>query len=347
MRTTIPSLLVLCALMLPAGHLAAQTPDPYSQLPAYQPTQVKPTPGAGYLMPDGSIRIIGLGDMQGVVAKLNDFFAKTHPGTRFTYVKSDSLGSIYSLIFDATAFAPAGIVYPSNLTYTDIVHGPPFSIRVAHGSLNPSAEVSPLAIIVNRSNPLSKLSMAQAASIFTQPARAHVFSRWSQLGIAGPLAAQAIHPCGLPWTDHYPSEDTNFGEFFFFRKLNAAPPVETYTMLKTYADVVAAVSADPSAIGVTTLNRVTDAVKVIAISDNDLKLAMTGTTADIRSGQYPLDRDLYLYARVVSGKPLDPFVREYLRMVLSREGQEIVGREAHGYIPLNSLEVQEDLATFQ
>ncbi len=343
------SLLLLLGfpMLMPAASLQAQAADGFAQMPAYEAAAAAPAPGAGYMMADGSIRIVGLGDMQEIVEALNGLYARTHPGTRFAYVKSDSLGSVYSLIFDATALAPVGIVYPSNLTYTDIVHGPPFAIRVAHGSLNPAAAVSPLAIVVNKSNPLSKLSMAQVASIFTQPARGRVFSRWSQVGAGGAVADKEIHPCGLPWTDHYPSEDTTFGEAFFFRKLNAAPPVETYAMVKTYADVVKAVAGDPAAIGVTTLNRVDDSVKVIAIGDTDLKPPMTGTAAEIRSGQYPLDRDLYLYARVVSGKPLDPFVKEYLRMVLSREGQEIIAKEAHGYIPLNAMEVQQDLATFQ
>jgi phosphate transport system substrate-binding protein len=332
------SFVVLCPLF--GVPLQAQIP------PAFQPEHVAPPKDAGYLMPDGSIRIVGLDDMEGIVTGLNALYTKTHPGTRFTYVKSNSLAAIYSLIFDATAFAPAAIVYPSNLTYTDIVHGAPFSVRVAHGSLNSAAKVSGLAIIVNKSNPMIRLTMAQVASIFTQSARARVLTHWSQLGEGMP-AEREIHPVGLPWTDHYPSEDLTFGEYFFFNKLNGAPPVRNYTFVKRYDDVVSAVSTDPNAIGVTALNRVTDAVKVVPISDGDLRSPMTGTSGEISSGNYPLDRGLYLYVRVVSGKPLDPFVAEYLRMMLSREGQEIIRSEAHGYIPLSPMEATEELANLQ
>jgi phosphate transport system substrate-binding protein len=324
-----------------------QVADEVLSLPQYRPIAVAPPARAGYVLSDGSVKIVGLGDMEGMMTKLDALFAQTHPGTRFNYVKSNSLAAVYSLIFDATAMAPSGLVYPSNLTYTDIVHGPPFAVRVAHGSLKPRAEVSPLGIIVNRNNPMATITMAQVASIFTQPARARVFSHWDQAGLRGAMGAAEIHPVGLPWTDHYPSEDLNFGDFFFYRKLNNAPPVENYHMVKTYEEVVAAVSADPQAIGVVALNHVTDAVKVLAIAENDLKPPMTGTPAEIHSGQYPLDRDLYLYVRVVTGKPMEPLVKEYLRMVLSREGQSIVGDDARGYIPLNALEVQEDLASFQ
>jgi len=183
-------------------------------------------------------------------------------------------------------------------------------------------------------------------SIFTQSARARVLTHWSQLS-EGMQAEREIHPIGLPWTDHYPSEDLTFGEYFFFSKLNGAPPVRNYTFVKRYDDVVSAVSTDPNAIGVTALNRVTDAVKVVPISDGDLRPPMTGTVAEISSGKYPLDRDLYFYVRVVSGKPLDPFVAEYLRIMLSPKGQEIIRDEAHGYIPLNPLEATEELANLQ
>jgi phosphate transport system substrate-binding protein len=115
-------------------------------------------------------------------------------------------------------------------------------------------------------------------------------------------------------------------------------------VVRKYDDVVSAVSRDPDAIGVTALNHVTDAVKVVAISDGDLHAPMTGTVGEIASGRYPLGRDLYLYVRVVSGKPLDPFVKEYLRMMLSRDGQDVIRNEAHGYIPLSPLEVAEELS---
>jgi phosphate transport system substrate-binding protein len=330
------SFVVLCPLF--GVPLQAQIP------PAFQPEHVAPPKDAGYLIPDGSIRVVGLDDVEGIVTGLNALFAKTHPGTRFTYVKGNSLAAIYSLIFDATAFAPAAIVYPSNLTYTDIVHGAPLSFRVAHGSLNPVAKVSGLAIIVNKSNPIKRLTMAEVGSIFTQSARGRVLTHWSQLGTP---TEREIHPIGLPWTDHYPSEDLTFGEYFFFSKLGGAPPVRNYTFVKRYDDVVSAVSIDPDAIGVTALNRVTDAVRVVPVSDGDLRPPMTGTSAEISSGKYPLDRDLYLYVRVVSGKPIDPFVAEYLRMMLSREGQEIIRNEAHGYIPLSPLEATEELANLQ
>jgi phosphate transport system substrate-binding protein len=48
--------------------------------------------------------------------------------------------------------------------------------------------------------------------------------------------------------------------------------------------------------------------------------------------------------RRLPGQPVDPFVKEYLRLVLSKEGQQIVAAETNGYVPLNAREAAEELA---
>lgn len=318
-----------------------------ASLPPYRPQHAAAPKDAGYILPDGSIRIVGFDDMEGMIGRLNELFVRSHPGVRFTYVKGNSLAALYALMFDSSVFAPMGMEFTGSLTYTDTVHGPPFSIRVAHASLNPSAKLSPLAIIVNPSNPVDNLTVSQIGSIFTQSMRKPVISHWGQLGMKGEWAAREIHPFGLPWSDHYPSEDFSFGEYMFLRKMGGGHPVRNYNMLPTYAEVVKNVSRDPAAIGITTLNRAISEVKTVAITASDLGGSYRGTAEEIIASKYPLDRYLYIYGRLVSGKPLDPLAKEYMRMVLSRDGQEIIAGEAHGYLPLNAVEAGEDLAKLQ
>ncbi len=104
------------------------------------------------------------------------------------------------------------------------------------------------------------------------------------------------------------------------------------------------VSTDPQAVGLVALNRVTPDVKVVAVRKTAWSAPARGTAAEVGQGTYPYDRFLYVYARLVPGQPLDPIVREYLRLILSREGQQAIAAEAHGYLPLNAREVQEELA---
>jgi len=323
--------------------------DQPAELPllAYHPLPASPPKDAGYVLPDGTIRIVGFDDMEGMISRLNALFTQTHPGTKFRYVKSNSYGALHSLMWDSTAFAPMALDYQSNLIYTDIVHGPSFAIRVAHASLTTGAKLSPIAVVVNKSSPINTLSIAQLTSIFTEPLRRHIYSHWGQLGVKGELAAEPIRPCGLPWSDHYPSQDPTFGEYVFTRKLGGGQPVVNYQMFPTYAAVLRNVVSDPLAIGLIAANEVTAEVKVVSVKGGDLSGPARPSTAEIHSGHYPLDRYLYLYGRVVSGKPFDPFVKEYMRMVLSKEGQQIVSSDDHGYIPLNPLEAADDLATLQ
>src|SRR5271166_4362330 len=80
--------LLLCASLCGSGALIAQGDghpgriDP--NLPDYHPQTVPMPHDHGYIMPDGSIRIVGFDDMAGMVAKWDAEFARTHPGFKFT-----------------------------------------------------------------------------------------------------------------------------------------------------------------------------------------------------------------------------------------------------------------------
>jgi phosphate transport system substrate-binding protein len=65
------------------------------------------------------------------------------------------------------------------------------------------------------------------------------------------------------------------------------------------------------------------------------------------SGNYPYDRYLYIYIRRAPGEPLYPFVKEYLRLVLSRDGQQAIALALPEYLPLNVREIKEELAKIE
>ena len=62
--------------------------------------------------------------------------------------------------------------------------------------------------------------------------------------------------------------------------------------------------------------------------------ALLPTVETISAGRYPLDRDLLIHAR----RPLTPFAREFMRLMLSREGQEAVAATPLHYLPLSAAE---------
>jgi phosphate transport system substrate-binding protein len=308
-----------------------------------------PPKGAGYVLPDGTVQIVGWDDLAGVIERLDSLFIQSHPGVKFKFIPGNTMAPQHSLIFDETIFAPIGMEFSSNLgsAYRGLVHGDPFGIRVAHGSLNPKAMLSPLAIIVNKANPIESLSTGQITHIFTVGGRGPDIVYWSQAGVKSEMGGREIHSYGLPESDHYPSEDIGFGVYMFRDKMGMNHNARNYQMLPTYADVVKRVSEDPQAIGITALNRVTPDVKVISIAANDYAKPSRGTAEEIVAGNYPFDRYIYFYVRRQPGQPIDPFVKEYLQLVLSREGQQAIATEAHGYLPLNATEVAAELSKLE
>ncbi|MGE5616383.1 MAG: PstS family phosphate ABC transporter substrate-binding protein [Bacillota bacterium] len=317
----------------------------HAQAP-YEPHGAQPPKDAGYLLADGTIRIVGWDDLAPMFERLNALYVKTHPGTKLTYVKGNLYTPQHSIIFDETAFAPTGMEFSTGLNsaYQSQVHAPTYAIRIAHGAVQGDAELGPLAFIVNKANPLERLSPAQLLHIFTVGGRAPDILAWKQAGVKGDLGESEIHAYGLPSSDHFFSEDPGFGPYLFRDKWGFAQNARQYAMQKTYADVVRRVAEDPAGIGITAVNRVTPDVKVLGLTAGEWGKPMRGTREDILGGRYPYDRFIYVYVRRLPGRAIDPFAREYLRIVLSKEGQEAIAADSKGYLPLNPAELAAELA---
>ena len=118
-------------------------------------------------------------------------------------------------------------------------------------------------------------------------------------------------------------------------------------MVPHYTDVVERVIADPASLGIAALNRVSPEVKVLGLVGNNGTRPSRASAADAIAGKYPYDRYLYIYVRSAPGKPIDPFVKEYLHLVLSKEGQEAISSETLGYLPLNANEIAEELGKLE
>jgi phosphate transport system substrate-binding protein len=75
-------------------------------------------------------------------------------------------------------------------------------------------------------------------------------------------------------------------------------------------------------------------VKPVALAEADNGPFVAPTRDTVLNHSYPLTRTIKMYLKRVPGEPTDPKLREFLRYVLSREGQEAVEREGHGYLPI-------------
>ena len=345
------------------GAAAAVADQPASRLryvdhalPSYSPQSVPETSGHGYVMPDGSVRIVGFDDMSGIVARWDAMFSKTHPGIRFTPILKGNGTAIPAITYDMTLFAPegGGATLLELLPYEKIFGSKKdpvaaLVIRVGHGSAAPGAKMSPLCIIVNKSNPLKSLTQEQVASIFSTGAGTGDTTSWGQLGVTG-LDGKPIHPAGLYWDAYQRPEDPNVGEYMMYRHFGPFPGhvfSSNYEQYLRYEDVVSKVAGDPLAIGIVALNKVGKNVKVLSLPALDGNGLSSGSPADLVADRYPYARDLYLYIRRTPGTPLDPLVAEYVRLALSSQGQMAVAEDSKGYLPLNAQDVQQGLARLE
>ena len=107
------------------------------------------------------------------------------------------------------------------------------------------------------------------------------------------------------------------------------------------ASVVQGVTNDTYGIGYSGIGYRTSGVKLVPLSESEGSATSEGSYEDVVSKKYPLARFLYLYVNRAPGKPFDPLVKEFLKLVLSREGQEVVVKD--GYLPLTPAIVSEEL----
>jgi phosphate transport system substrate-binding protein len=101
------------------------------------------------------------------------------------------------------------------------------------------------------------------------------------------------------------------------------------------------VTVDRFAMGYSGIGYATAGVRAVPLTEKDGGKCVEATAENSYSGSYPLARFLYVYVNKAPGKPLDPLVREFARLMLSREGQEAVVKD--GYFPLPATVAKEEL----
>ena len=332
-------LLSLVLLGAPATPAPAQTAPVDPQLPAYQAQDVPVPGGARYVLADGSIRINGAEHAQYMLERCDALFVQAHPGFRFTLDLKGTTSAMPMLTHGVTAFAPMGraVNAVELVPYGKIVGRDPVEIRVAHDSNNSTKLATSLAIYVNKDNPLGQLSMDQVARIFATGNPGGDYSRWGQLGLKDAWARRAIHPYGTP-------EDSGFGDYMEKNHLGGLPYAPGTEELADGADILRHIGEDRAGIGYAAIGRTAPNVKMVALAPKSGTTYSDGRVGDILAGRYPLGRFLYFYVRRSPNQPVDPWVREYFRLLLSREGQAIIASQPEGYIPLTAAEAATELA---
>ncbi len=335
----------LAILLANSALSAAET----GALPGYQPGQKV----------SGVLRTWGSPHMGGMLQRWQAGFRRHHPGIAF----DDKLKS--------TAMAVSGLSeWTSDLAlmgrqiYTFEYYGVyrrslmlPVEIEVATGSVDVPSKSFAVAVFVHKDNPLAQLTLQQLDGIFGAQREGgwqgmkwergvargpeKNIRTWGQLGLKGEWAAKPIRLYGPPGV--YPG-----GYTFFQRKVLGGADTWAEGLME-FADrkqMMEALAKDPYGIAYTGLCYQTPQTKVLALAENAAGPFLKPARETVASRAYPLSRPVYIYFApdTPGGEPAatDPKVREFLRYILSSEGQADVAAEGD-YLPLTAAVAAEQL----
>ncbi|MCO5400392.1 PstS family phosphate ABC transporter substrate-binding protein [Ralstonia soli] len=273
--------------------------------------------------------------MQGMLVRINALFRRFHPEFTFELILKGTRTAPGALASGTSLLAPMGAELSDAelANYVKQTGTTPVMFKVAHDSLNPAALSAPLAIFVGARNPLPRLNMAQLSRVFS--ASQNGITTWGQLGLDGEWASRPIRLCGL-------APSTALGRRMQ-HQLGDKPFANGFAAFPQSRDAVACVAADPLAIGFAAINRGVPGVKVVPLSEREGDTPSAGSREDIVANRYPLDRHLLIYLRTDAQQKADPIAREYLRLMLSHEGQQAIANDGLGYLPLNASECAQEL----
>ncbi len=310
---------------------------------AFDRTQAVAPEVAGRL--EGTITVAGNRATEPPMIAWAEGFRRLQPGVTVR-IRSDT--RISTDAFDA-AIDGGGIdivpaareLVPDELArLTEKLGGAPLVVPVATGSHSTKSATHALAVYVNASNPIRRISLEQLRRIYGPEGD---ITTWGQLGLAGEWADLPINAFSVPITDPNgnPLGITNYLVHRLFdgkpgmrrnvRQIDTTGPGLERHML---SNIVRQVASDPGAIGFSGFAFETDGVRALAVSETEAGPWWTGTPDEVAARTYPLTRTIYLAVVAPSGAALRPPLREFIRYILSPEGQAPLAGGGMAYLPL-------------
>jgi len=208
----------------------------------------------------------------------------------------------------------------------------PTEIRVA---------LDALAVYVNKDNPIKGMTIPQVDAVFSSTRKCGYdkdITTWGDLGLTGAWKNRSIQLYG---------RNSVSGTYGYFKQkgLCKGDFKSAVNEQPGSASVVQSVTASLNGIGYSGIGYKTSGVKAVPLTKKDGAPFVEATNENAIAGKYPLARFLYIYVNKHPNKPLSPLEGEFIKMVLSKAGQEVVVKD--GYIPLPASVAAKELAKLQ
>lgn len=192
--------------------------------------------------------------------------------------------------------------------------------------------IDALAVYVHKDNPIKFLSIPEVDAVFSSTRKCgfdKAVTKWGDLGLKGAWVTRDIQIYGrnsVSGTYGY-FKDNALCKGDYKNNVNEQPGS---------ASVVQSVSSSLNGIGYSGIGYKTSGVRAVALQAKDGEI-YDANEVNALSGKYPLARYLMVYVNKAPNKPLPPLEAEFLKMVLSKQGQQVVAKD--GYIPLPAKQV--------
>ena len=307
-------------LALVSSSLTAQAGKVDASIPAYQKTS-----GVS-----GNLSSIGSDSLNNLMTLWAEGFKKQYPNVRIQIEGKGSSTAPPALISGTAQLGPMS----REMKQTEIDE---FEKKYGYKPTLIKVAVDGLAVYVHKDNPIQQLTFQQIDAAFSKTRACgakKAVATWGDLGLTGEWAKKPISLYG---------RNSASGTYGFFKE-NALCKGDFRDQVKEQpgsASVVQGVTSDLGGMGYSGLGYKTSGVKAVKVA----KVAgqFWGDEAEnVLSGKYPLARYLYIYINQAPNKALDPMIREFIRYVLSQEGQQIVVKD--GYLPIPNATVNQEKA---
>lgn len=269
----------------------------------------------------GTLSFIGSDTVLNLMTLWGEGFAKIYPSVRVQGEGKGSSTAPPALIEGTAQLGPMSrAMKSSEIDAFEKQFGyRPTEVRVA---------LDALAIYVNKDNPIEGLSLPQIDAIFSKTRKCGAASDVSEWGGVD-LDAWAGKPISLYGRN---SASGTYG-FFKDHALCKGDFKDTVKEQPGSASVVQGVEKDLYGIGYSGMGYSTSGVRRVPVASEVGATAYQANVENVISGDYPLARFLYVYVNKAPEEPLDPLVLEFLRYVLSADGQEQVEKDGFIAVP--------------
>jgi phosphate transport system substrate-binding protein len=301
-----------------AASVSAQAID--SKLGTYSPV-----PGIS-----GSLKSIGSDTLNNLMTLWAEGFRARYPNVQIEIEGKGSSTAPAALIAGTAQFGPMS--RPMRGAELDVFEKKfgykPFALRTA---------VDALAVYVHKDNPIECLTLPQIDAIFSKTRRGGLpreLRTWGDAGLKGDWATQPISLYG---------RNSASGTYGYFKEvaLFNGDYKDSVKEQPGSSTVVQGVASDKFGIGYSGIGYKTADVRSVPIAAKPGEKCFDATADNAYAGDYAIARFLYVYVNKDANQPLDPVRGEFIRFVLSRQGQEATIKD--GYFPMTSEMAAEDL----